>query len=318
MRYSGEGQYKVGFEEFALQDGEGTLNVYAIYPGLNATAPDTAHGPYPLVVFSPGLSADPLFFYLKDTLRPIASHGFVILTAAARGEPYRGDFWAGAATRPLDIRRLIDYAGKLTAPGGPLDGLIDTERIGVVGHSSGGWTALMEAGAQMDLGWCAAHPDLVAKLPLSNCPQFVPHQQEIAAMLGLKSAPAGLWPPMNDPRVDAVIAVSPDGDIWGADYGGVASVKAPTMVMAGSADPLNAPELCAYPIYEHLVNTKKTLVVFEQGDHELGWSVYGNAITHIMSAFLLAELKGDPEAAKALLPENVTVPGVRFETTVSQ
>jgi hypothetical protein len=47
----------------------------------------------------------------------------------------------------------------------------------------------------MDLGWCAAHPDLVAKLSLSNCPQFVPHQGEIAAMLGLKSAPAGLWPP---------------------------------------------------------------------------------------------------------------------------
>jgi hypothetical protein len=37
-----------------------------------------------------------------------------------------------------------------------------------------------------------------------------------------------------------------------------------------------------------------------------------------MNAFLLAELKGAPEAVKALLPENVTVPGVRFETTVSQ
>jgi predicted dienelactone hydrolase len=320
MRYSGEGQHKVGSQDFALQDGEGTLNVSAIYPGLNATAPDTANGPYPLVVFSPGLGTDPLGLYMNTTLRPIASHGFVILTAAARGEAFRGrgDFWAGAATRPLDMRRLIDYAGKLTAPGGPLAGLIDTERIGVVGHSSGGWTALMEAGAQMDLGWCAAHPDLVAKLPLSNCPQFVPHQGEIATMLGLKSAPAGLWPPMNDTRVDAVIAVSPDGDIWGADYGGVASAKAPTMVMAGSADTDNVPELCAYPIYEHLGSTKKTLAVFEQGDHWLGWSVYGNAITHIMNAFLLAELKGDPEAVKALLPENVTVPGVRFETTVSK
>jgi hypothetical protein len=37
-----------------------------------------------------------------------------------------------------------------------------------------------------------------------------------------------------------------------------------------------------------------------------------------MTAFLQAELKGDPEAVKALLPENVTVPGVRFETTVSK
>ena len=312
MRYSGEGQYKVGSKDFAVQEGDETLNVSAFYPGLNATAPDTTHGPYPLVVFSPGLGTSPVSY--MNWLRPIVSHGFVILASSPRGEKYE-EFWAGAATRPQDIRRIIDYAGKLTAPGGQLAGMIDTERIGVVGHSSGGWTALMEGGAQMDFGWCAAHPDVVAKSPMSNCPQFVPHQQEIAAMLGLKSAPAGMWPPMNDPRVAAVIAASPDGDIWGAEYGGVAGVKVPTLIMAGSADIINAPELCAYPIYEHLGSTRKSLVVFEQGTHDLGWNFYYNAITHIMTAFLLAELKGDAEAAKALLPQNVTVPGVKYETT---
>ena len=88
--------------------------------------------------------------------------------------------------------------------------------------------------------------------------------------------------------------------------------------MAGSADTINVPELCAYPIYEHLGSTKKTLAVFEQGDHWLGWSVHRNAITHIMTAFLLAEVKGDTEAVKALLPQNVTIPGVKFETTISE
>ena len=298
-----------------MQDADETLYVYAFYPGLDAAAPDTAHGPYPLVVYSPGLGASPLND--MNWLGPIASHRFVILSSLPRGETIV-NFWAGAATRPQDIRRLIEYAGMLTAPGGRLAGLIDTERIGVVGHSSGGWSTLMAGGAQMDLGWCAAHPDIVAKLPISNCPQFVPHQQEIAAMLGLKSAPAGMWPPMSDPRVDAVIAISPDGDIWGAEYGGVAGVKAPTLIMAGSADTMNVPELCAYPIYEHLGSTKKTLAVFEQGDHWLGWSVHRNAITHIMTAFLQAEVKGDTEAAKALLPQNVTIPGVKFETTVSE
>lgn len=314
MLYSGDGQYKVGSKDFAVQDGDETLNISAFYPEQNAAAPDTTHGPYPLVVFSPGLGTNPLMY--MNWLGPIASHGFVILTSTPRGEGSTQKFWAGAATRPLDVRRTIDYADKLTAPDGQLAGLIDTERIGVVGHSSGGWTALMAGGAQMDLGWCAAHPDVVANNSLSNCPQFVPHQQEIAVMLGLKSAPAGMWPPMNDPRVVAVIAASPDGDIWGAEYGGVAGLKAPTLIMAGSADVVyNLPELWAYPIYEHLGSTKKTLVVFEQGGHDLGWRVYRNAITHIMTAFLLAELKGDAEAAKALLPQNVTVPGVKYETT---
>ena len=37
-------------------------------------------------------------------------------------------------------------------------------------------------------------------------------------MLGVPSVPDGWWRPTNDPRVDAVIALAPDGDIWGANY----------------------------------------------------------------------------------------------------
>lgn len=36
---------------------------------------------------------------------------------------------------------------------------------------------------------------------------------------------------------------------------------------------------------------------------------------HFATAFLLAELKGDKEAAKTLAPENVTFPGIKYETT---
>jgi hypothetical protein len=36
---------------------------------------------------------------------------------------------------------------------------------------------------------------------------------------------------------------------------------------------------------------------------------------HFVTAFLLAELKGDAEAAKALAPENVSFTGVKYETT---
>ena len=166
----------------------------------------------------------------------------------------------------------------------------------------------------MDLGWCAAHPDIVAKLPITtvrnSCPTTGNRRHAGTEISAGRDVAAD-----ERSHVEAVIAVSPDGDIWGAEYGGVAGVKAPTLIMAGSADTMNVPELCAYPIYEHLGSTKKTLAVFEQGDHWLGWSVHRNAITHIMTAFLLAEVKGDTEAAKALLPQNVTIPGVKFETT---
>ena len=38
-------------------------------------------------------------------------------------------------------------------------------------------------------------------------------------------------------------------------------------------------------------------------------------IDHLATAFLLAELKGDADAAKALAPENVAFPGIQYETT---
>lgn len=120
---------------------------------------------------------------------------------------------------------------------------------------------------------------------------------------------------MHDPRVAAVIAISPDGDVFGADYGGVASLKVPTLIMGGTADDGNLQELCAYPIYEHLGSQDKSLAMFQGGDHYLGWDTYSKEIKHTMIAFLLAKLKDDPQAAQALMPENMNLPGVDYETT---
>ena len=313
-RYGQDGPYAVEMQNLSIQDGDHKVNIAVWYPAVNG-APDTAHGPYPLVVFSPGLGMERRSY--DSTVRPIAAYGFVMISWTPRGETDR-EFWAGAATRPLDTLLIIHYADKLTAPGGELAGLIDTRHIAVAGHSSGGWTALVGGGAQMDLGWCAAHLDLVYQNPLSNCGQFDLYQDQISAMLGLSSTPAGLWPQIYDPRVAAVIAMSPDGDIWGADYGGVASLKVPTLIMAGGLDSINDPKYCAFPIYEHLGSSKKSMVVFENGAHDLGWVTYSPVIKHIMTAFLLAELKGDPEAVKVLSPANAIFPkfpGITYQTT---
>jgi predicted dienelactone hydrolase len=312
LAYGKDGPYAIGMRDVTIDGGSYKLPVTVFYPAVNG-APDTAHAPYPLIVFAVGLAGTVVEF--SFILRTMASYGFVVISWNPRGESL-AEFWAGAATRPLDTRLIISASDKLTAPDGPLAGLIDTRRIAVTGGSSGGWSALVGGGAQMDLGWCAAFPDRVAKFTLSNCAQFVPHQQDIAAMLGLKRAPTGLWPQITDPRVVAVLAASPDGDIWGAEYAGVRALQAPTLVLAGAHDTYNPPEWCAYPIYEHLGSKQKALVVFEHAGHDLGlWDIYAEANKHIWMAFLLAQLKGDPAAAKALLPENLTIPGVKYTTT---
>jgi predicted dienelactone hydrolase len=372
--YAVHGPYAVGMRDFVIQEGDHEVSITIWYPGLNQTqapeeinyqiaekidmvpplppamprtlkgraledaAPDTAQGPYPLVIFSPGLAG----FRQQNSflLEHLASYGFVVISGDPRGETLFEDFWLGAATRPLDTQLTIAYAEKLTAPAGELAGLIDMEKIAVSGHSAGASFALVGGGAQMDFGWCAAHSDIVAAQEFqSNCTQSFSHQQEIAAMLELKSTPTGMWPPLNDPRIDAVVALAPDGDIWGAEYGGVAVMKVPTLIMGGSEDTAQVPEHSAYLIYEHLGSPKKSHVVFENADHFIFFSQcrdipWGSEIpyficsdpvwdmdrahdliNHFVTAFLLAELKDDAEAKKVLVPENVMFPGITYETT---
>ena len=191
----------------------------------------------------------------------------------------------------------------------------------------------------MDFSWCTANPDLINEG--TDCTQFPAHQDEIAAMLGLESTPDTLWPSTNDPRVDAVIGLAPDGDLWGADYEGVAVMKVPTMIMGGSGDSANVPEITSYPIYEHLGSANKSLVALENADHwifmqprqDTPWM--GNdipyfvgsdpvwdmdrahdLINHFATAFLLDTLKGDKEAHAALLPDAVNFPGIEYTTTL--
>lgn len=362
-KYAVHGPYAVGARDFDVKDGDHTVNITTWYPALNPdqapekityyvydkhplfanlpikgraiqnAAPDTAHGPYPLVIFSPGcVGWRQVGSYLLEHL---ASYGFVVMASDPRGETFK-EFWAGAATRPIDTKLTISFADKAAAPGGALARLIDMKHIAVAGHSSGGWTALVGGGARFDFGWCAAHPDIVANTDGSDCAQFVPHAQEIAALLSLKAVPSGPWPPMNDHRVQAIIALAPDGDIWGADYEGVAVVKVPTLIMNGTQDTDNPPEQTAYPIYQHLGSAQKGLIKFENADHyvfmdkcqdvrwlpsrtcsQVAWDMdrAHDLINHFATAFLLTELKGDKEAAKALMPENVSFPGIEYETS---
>ena len=370
--YALRGPYTVGTRELVIEDGDEPVYITVWYPALNpenlpeeatynlgdgqtsmyeipgsgetdmsivnikghaiqGAAPNIADGPYPLVIFSEGLAAWRHWHaFLHEHL---ASHGFVVVASDPR-EVFE-TFWTGAATRPMDTIRIIDYAGELSATDGDWAGLIDAEKVGVTGHSSGGWAALMGGGAEFDFGWCAANPDLVEENFVSNCRQFVPHQDEVAEMLGLESAPSGLWPPVSDPRIDAVVALAPDGDVFGAGYAGVANVEVPTLLMVGSED--TAIDGTG-AIYDHLGSEQKGMVVFENGDHmvfitqceDMPWivdvsnywfcadSVWDmdrthDLTNHFVTAFLSTELKGDADAAAALEPEAVAFTGISYQ-----
>ncbi|MBL8156806.1 MAG: hypothetical protein JNM70_21695 [Anaerolineae bacterium] len=369
--YALHGPYWVGVRDYSVPEGDTHFWVSVWYPALNPKGeaetityvvsderrlalslpedmktpifghalakaePDMQSGPYPLVVYSPGLNMwRQEASYLMEHL---ASQGFVVMAMEHNGETLES-MWGGAYYRPAETLLAIQYADQLTSADGDLAGLIDVDRLALMGISSGGWTALVGAGARMDLSGC---PIFESQAPgaswTGDCQAFVPQQKEIASLFGMEAVPAALWPAYNDPRVDALIAMAPDGDIWGADYQGVASVLVPTLVIASSADSANVPEFSSYPIYEHLGSSSKARVVFANADHPIArdqcsatpWLVdigifwlcsdpvwdknrAQDLVNHFTTAFLLDVLKGDKEAHAALAPDAVSFPGITY------
>jgi dienelactone hydrolase len=120
---------------------------YPAAPGGPTTAtewerPPARDAPHPLVVFSHGYRGNP--FGSALFLAHLATHGFVVAA------PYHRD--CGPCT-PAEARqqaedRLTDVSAALDdlldpEPDDPiLERLVDGERVGVAGHSFGGWTAL--------------------------------------------------------------------------------------------------------------------------------------------------------------------------------
>jgi dienelactone hydrolase len=100
-----------------------------------------APGPFPLVLFSHGLSGSPERY--ASALEGWAAAGFVVV---APTYPFTNQYThhfnrADIVNQPDDARYVLRAVSRLAAtPGDPLDGRVDTNHIAAVGHSAGGYT----------------------------------------------------------------------------------------------------------------------------------------------------------------------------------
>jgi predicted dienelactone hydrolase len=363
--YGVRGPYPVGTMEFVIEDDERPLPVTVWYPAVSDAfeeaytymlemppvsfmgwaIPDAEfevdNGPYPLVLFSHGAAGTRYAsLYLTEHL---ASYGFVVMAPDHTGDTFvnaedEGVFVRSHMTRPIDIVRVIDFADAESTAGGAMKGMIDIERVAVMGHSSGAWTALLAGGGQRDFraleAWCADNPD-----DFWVCGTMMGQEETLAELIGLDVVPEGLWPAVGDPRVDAIVPLAP-GNATAFGPEGLAAVKVPSLVMIGTNDMFLPYESFGPPTYEAISGEPKVFVTFEAGDHmlfgnscdaapfmvEWGFAVFcmdsvwdmdraHDLIDHFTTAFLLAELYGDEEAAAALSPDAVQFPGITYETT---
>ncbi|WP_052055718.1 alpha/beta fold hydrolase [Myxosarcina sp. GI1] len=190
--------------------------------------------PAPLIVITHGFGSNRFnYSYLAEHL---ASHGFVVVVPEHIGSDseYQQAFLRGELSvdvspiefisRPLDVTYLLDALESTAAKNLEWQGKIKFDQIGVIGHSFGGATALLLAGAELNR----------ARLR-QECDRY---QFTLNASLMLQCR-ARYLPPgeyrLRDPRIKAALAVSPVTSIMLGPEG-MGEIEIPTMVLGGSQD----------------------------------------------------------------------------------
>jgi predicted dienelactone hydrolase len=162
-----------------------------------ATNAPPADGAFGLIVISHGGGG--LALNHRGLAVALAAHGYVVAAPThprGKGNDISGDaVWIG---RPKQVSRIIDTV--LRDP--DLGPRTQRQRIGVVGHSNGGYTALAVAGAtptpRAIMEHCTQHPDDTKFCSYGG------------AITREATASGGAIPDVRDPRVRAIVLLAPN------------------------------------------------------------------------------------------------------------
>lgn len=227
-------------------------------------AEPSPEGPFALVLLSHGYPGNRLLMaHLAENL---ASKGYVVVALDHPDSTYadQGLFGSTLYNRPLDQAFALDAL----AADASLAGLVDARRAGLIGFSMGGYGALILAGAGVS--------EQALALPMAP-----PHNLLAAHRAGSPTHEA-----LIDPRLAAVVAIGPWGmnaGFW--DAGGLAGLRVPLMVIAGSRDTTSD-----YPamrrVFEEATGTGRHLLTFVNAGHNAAAPFPAPAESWAMSAHL--------------------------------
>jgi len=265
----------VGMRRTAFVDGDRTIALTLFYPAradgpaqpfimpfyvnvdVLADAPPAFDGTRrPLVMLSHGRGSNGLVYAWFATY--LARRGFIVAAIDHyRANTYdshivylSGRLWQ----RPVDVRLAISFLLE-DAAWGPM---IDAGRIGVAGHSQGGFTALWIGGAEVD-----AERYLAFQRGWRNNRMVPEHlRQEIP----LDPRPALQ---VRDPRVRAAFAMAPGiVQAFGMDEAGLRRMAIPAYLVVGAGDTQTPPGPNAAFAAAHIANAQLEIIP-GRVDHEI-------------------------------------------------
>ncbi|MNH00258.1 Alpha/beta hydrolase family protein [compost metagenome] len=209
------------------------------YPIQVAEEAPVALGQFPLLVLSHGNTGSPLALHYLATA--LARRGFVVVAVVHPGDNARDPSRLGTLSnlygRPLQVSAAIT-AARGDALLGPF---LDDGKVGVIGYSAGGETALILSGAQPDLDrlhrYCLQRPD----------------DADACKTHGILIADRSELVPEADSRVGALMLMAPLSLMFGRHA--LAGVNVPALIYSGDRDQLVAVDQNAEALARKLPTT---------------------------------------------------------------
>ncbi|CAM3883918.1 hypothetical protein CCOS865_02984 [Pseudomonas reidholzensis] len=196
------------------------------YPLRVAEEAPVALGQFPLLVVSHGNTGSPLA--LHDLATALARQGFVVIALTHPGDNALDHSRLGTLSnlygRPLQVSAAITAARADTL----LGPYLNDGKVGVIGYSAGGETALILSGAQPDLD------------RLQRYCQERPNDADACKTHGVLISDRSELTPQADPRVGAVVLMAPLSLMFGRHA--LSSVHVPALIYSGDNDQLLALE----------------------------------------------------------------------------
>ena len=158
------------------------VNLFGIDIAKTPTYRDVARaaGPFPVVLFSHGNGG--IRFQSLFLAGHLASHGYVVASPDHHGDTFLDlalgivdPIASSAVNRPLDMQFVLDQLLARNASAGDfLAGAIDPARVGMSGHSFGGYTTFALAGTGTIAGRTFADPRMRSFLALAPATSVFP------------------------------------------------------------------------------------------------------------------------------------------------
>ena len=251
-----------------LRDGKTQVDILGL--SSDSATPLKSQAPYPLVLISHGYPGNR--FLMSHLAENLASKGFVTASIDHTDSTYNDQaaFGSTLLNRPLDQIFVLNEMERLSKDTtSPLNGLIATDRTGLIGYSMGGYGAIIAAGGgvtEKSVGYSWGVPE---------------------GLLARHQAAASSHEALLDDRLKAIVAIGPWGrerDFW--DSKGLAGVRVPTLFVAGSEDDISGYENGIRKIWEEATGTDRYLLTFDSANHNAAAPMPAPAESYRMSESL--------------------------------